>query len=315
MKTAQELIAVALDEVGYLEKKTNAQLTSKTENAGKGNYTKYAAYMDGIAFYNGPKNGYDWCAVFIGWCFTQAFGAADAQKLLYLPPKSSGASCTYLAGRFRANGRLYTTPKVGDLVFFTSNGGETYYHIGIVYNVDDQYVYTVEGNTGGGSAVIANGGGVFKKKYRKSSTSMRYGRPEYDAAPVESGWKEVNTDIWVSRDEKGRIQDIALKVDHGSIWYQVHTLNGKWLPKVTGFDQNDFINGYAGNHTPIDAIRVYYTTPAGEPHQQARYAVKTAKRATWLPDQVDNYTHDGMDGYAGNLGEAITDFRFRVDDE
>jgi len=61
---------------------------------------------------------------------------------------------------------------------------------------------------------------------------------------------------------------------------------------------------------------VYYETPAGEGYKQARYAVQTAKSGTdWLPEQVDDSTKNGMDGYAGNFGEAITDFRFRVDDE
>ena len=37
-----KLIKVALNEEGYLEKNTNSQLDSKTENAGYNNYTKYA---------------------------------------------------------------------------------------------------------------------------------------------------------------------------------------------------------------------------------------------------------------------------------
>ena len=134
-------------------------------------------------------------------------------------------------------------------------------------------------------------------------------------SPVDE-LNEVKTDMFLNKNAKGQIIDIGLKVDHGKIWYQVHTLNGKWLPKVTGYDPNDFINGYAGNHTPIDAIRVYYETPAVEPYKQARYAVQTEKSGTrWLPEQVDDYTTNGMDGYAGNLGEAITGFKWRVDNE
>ncbi|MCH1978243.1 hypothetical protein MCG44_00545 [Lawsonibacter sp. OA9] len=37
-----KLISVASAEVGYLEKKSNSQLDSKTANAGSNNYTKYA---------------------------------------------------------------------------------------------------------------------------------------------------------------------------------------------------------------------------------------------------------------------------------
>ena len=35
-----KLIQIAKNEVGYLEKKSNAQLDSKTGNAGSNNYTK-----------------------------------------------------------------------------------------------------------------------------------------------------------------------------------------------------------------------------------------------------------------------------------
>lgn len=310
--TAAKVIKLAEAEIGYLEKKTNAQLDSKTANAGRGNYTKYAAYMDSIGFYNGPKNGYDWCAVFIGWLFVMAFGAVKAQELLCLPTKSSGASCTYLAGRYKAQKRLFAAdPQTGDLILYTRDGGRTFYHIGIVTKVDAHHIWAIEGNTSGGSAVIANGGGVAEKKYLRRDVSAWFARPAYDAGSVDP---EIGTEMFVNRDDKGRILDIGLQVDHGSIWYQVHTLNGRWLPVVTGFDPDDFANGYAGNHTPIDAIRVYYNTPENEPYKQARYAVKTEKSGTrWLPDQVDDYTTNGMDGYAGNIGEAIIDFRFRVD--
>ena len=39
--THDKVINIALNEVGYLEKKSNAHLESKTENAGYANYTKY----------------------------------------------------------------------------------------------------------------------------------------------------------------------------------------------------------------------------------------------------------------------------------
>ena len=42
-KTADRVIAIAQKEVGYLEKKSNKDLESKTANAGKNNYTKYSA--------------------------------------------------------------------------------------------------------------------------------------------------------------------------------------------------------------------------------------------------------------------------------
>ena len=48
--TASKVIEVAKKEVGYLEKKTNAWLSSKTKNAGSNNYTKYGKWfgMNGV---------------------------------------------------------------------------------------------------------------------------------------------------------------------------------------------------------------------------------------------------------------------------
>ena len=48
MYDRQKVIAVALAEVGYLEKASNEQLGDKTANAGKKNFTKYARDMKSV---------------------------------------------------------------------------------------------------------------------------------------------------------------------------------------------------------------------------------------------------------------------------
>lgn len=46
--------------------------------------------------------------------------------------------------------------------------------------MDGSYVYTIEGNTSGANGVIANGGGVCKKKYRLTYNRIAgYGRPDW----------------------------------------------------------------------------------------------------------------------------------------
>ena len=65
MNEKDKVIEVALNEVGYVEKASNSNLDSKTGNVGSGNYTKYARDLDNISFYNGNKNGYAWCDVFV----------------------------------------------------------------------------------------------------------------------------------------------------------------------------------------------------------------------------------------------------------
>ena len=58
-----EVLRVAAAEVGYMEKASNHDLDSKTANAGNGNYTKYARDLwEAVPhFYQGPKQGFDWC--------------------------------------------------------------------------------------------------------------------------------------------------------------------------------------------------------------------------------------------------------------
>jgi hypothetical protein len=43
------------------------------------------------------------------------------------------------------------------------------------------------------------------------------------------------------------ITDVAIGVNIGTLWYQVHVKGGQWLPKVRGYNINDSKNGYAGN--------------------------------------------------------------------
>ena len=168
----EKVISIAMAEVGYKEKASNSNLDSKTANAGHGNYTKYARDLDKISgFYNGKKNGYPWCDTWFDWLFVQAFGVYNAKRLLCQPAKSLGAGCQYSMEYYKNKGQLYTSPKIGDQIFFKSSSGEVY-HTGLVYNVDKSYVYTIEGNTSSASGVVDNGGCVCKKKYKLNNIAI-----------------------------------------------------------------------------------------------------------------------------------------------
>lgn len=182
--TVSKLIAIAETEVGYLEKKSNTNLDSKTGNAGNKNYTKYARDLHKAGYYNGNKNGYSWCEVFVDWCHWIASGkdAKLAQEVIF-QTGLYGAGCAWSASCYRNAGRFFTSPQVGDQIYFGTKGNES--HTGIVYKVDGSKVYTIEGNTSGASGVIANGGGVCKKSYSLSYDKIvGYGRPNYEAEKV-----------------------------------------------------------------------------------------------------------------------------------
>jgi len=179
-----KLIALALSEDGYMEKDAGMELYNKLPG-GHGNYTKYAKELDGVeGFYNGKKQGYPWCDVFVDWCFYKCFGEA-ARQMLCQPSYSAGAGCTYSAAYYKAAGRFHNTPQPGDQIFF---GDDTEcVHTGLVYKVDEGFVYTVEGNTSAAGGVVANGGQVCRKRYALSYAAIYgYGRPRWDAEPEAS---------------------------------------------------------------------------------------------------------------------------------
>lgn len=131
-KAIEKVILIAKNEIGYLEKKSNSQLDSKTANAGSNNYTKY--WRDIKPSYQGQP----WCAAFVSWCFMEAFGQEKAKKLLKHWPY---VYCPTLGNLFTRN----ANPKIGDIVIFYRNG--TFAHTGIVTAVIGDRFYTIEGNT------------------------------------------------------------------------------------------------------------------------------------------------------------------------
>ena len=108
------------------------------------------------------------------------------------------------------------------------------------------------------------------------------------------------------------ITDIAIKVSKGSVKYRVHVKGGSWLPYVTGYNISDDNNGYAGNGKPIDAVQVYYSTPAdvvnAHGYYKAKYLVSPLTRG-FYSYQYDTETSNGQDGYAGSLGKTIDRFQ------
>ena len=93
--------------------------------------------------------------------------------------------------------------------------------------------------------------------------------------------------------------------------YRVYA-GGSWLSYVDSrnSDINDYYNGYAGNGAEIEAVEVYYYTPAsllineatpyatlkdGRYHY-AYYRV-SRKNMDYYSYQTDNETDNGQDGY------------------
>lgn len=190
MKATEKLIETARAEVGYLEKKSNEHLESKTDNAGSNNYTKYAAEL------YPTLQGQAWCDMFVDWCFVRSFGKVVAQQLL------GGAFSAYTpssAQYYKNKGWYYKSdPLPGDQIFFKND--IRIYHTGIVYKVTSSRVYTIEGNTSSGAEIIANGGAVCLKEYALTNSRIDgYGRPKWslvDQTEYTIGWNHDVNGWW-----------------------------------------------------------------------------------------------------------------------
>lgn len=179
----QKVIDVAVSQLGYHEKESNSQLDDFSANSGDQNWNKYAKDLDALGtFYNGRKNiGPNglWCDIFVDWCFVEAYGRAGAQYLLCQPDRSAGAGCSFSAGYFRAKNQFHiNNPQPGDQIFF-GTGPNNVWHTGLVVEVTDSRVITIEGNT---SDQVA------RRSYVLSDSSIYgYGRPNWgvEEFPVE----------------------------------------------------------------------------------------------------------------------------------
>lgn len=274
-----------------------------------------------------------WCAATVCYLFHQA--GADS-----LIPEMS-VNCGVLARGFYDKGQLVKSGyKAGDVVFFHwSNdwsssvpGVYTLDHVGLIISANSDGSYTtIEGNTGSS----AYGECAIRTRYSYQISCA--GRPKYGSSSsnnsgsnsggsnstkvtkpnvwcqvctAEDGWLPVAKNLEKCAGKDGHaITKVAIKVDKGSVWYQAHVKGGDWLGKVTGWDYKEPINGYAGNGKPIDALRVYYTTPsdlrnAGKVYC-AQYKVSPTNSSAFYDWQIDTETGNGMDGYAGAFGVAM----------
>lgn len=210
MSEIDQLLDIFNAEVGYLEKSKEAYrkdptvLYDKTKGAGSDNYTKYAKEMDALNVYNGPKQGYPWCNVFIDWCFVQSLGLDRARELLI----GFNAGCTQDWNWFKANGRVVTNPQRGDLIFFRNLS-----HIGIIEKVENNKIYTIEGNTSNAAELITNGGAVAKKVYNIGSSAIYgYARPAYSeqaTTPQPGNSSNTITYSLIKKGSKGNLVRIA----------------------------------------------------------------------------------------------------------
>ena len=186
-KTLDKLLTLAESQTGYTEKNNDKDLDAAVgPTAGNGNHTKYARDLTamGLPGYCGAA----WCAVYQMWLEVKTMGKEQALKTL----GPQFYNCFAVRDHAKATGRWLAagaTPKPGYRVIFRQS------HIALVTRVAGGRIYTNEGNTSNGTAVVRNGGMVCNKSYLlKDSSILGYVKVEYPEEPVEqtkrSGWSQ-----------------------------------------------------------------------------------------------------------------------------
>ena len=212
MSAVDKVVSLAISQIGYHEKATNSGLYSSGNN-GSANWNKYAYEIDKDypGYFNGSKNGYEWCTSFVTWCFLKNFGKATTHAMLHTPQKSMAAGCVYAVQYFKAAKSYYSTPKVGDQWFKKDSSGDPC-HTGVVVSVNGSQFSVVEGNVNNE---------VERNTYNVGGYSTHgFGRPDWSAVQPTTyteGWVKDSNGWWYRYKDGSYPKSQWKKIDNQ--WY------------------------------------------------------------------------------------------------
>lgn len=202
-----DIVNVALSQYGYTEGNYSGDYGGSSN--GSNNYTEYQR-MPGVTSGQGVANA-GWCAAFVSWCARQAG----------ISTSIIGNSTTSSISNFGL--QKTSTPKKGSLAFVQFDSDVNIDHTALVYDVDDTYVYTIEGN---------RNNKVEKKKYYKSSGKQVnysatyiefYGNPAYtETAPTPSAPTNVKVNIY------GTDVTVSWSASANATSYDVYLIQSPW---------------------------------------------------------------------------------------
>lgn len=153
----KELYNVLFSQIGYQE--------------GKGNNNKYGKSFN--------QNYLPWCVFFIRWGFNQVNAIEHFPKT---------GSCTEVKKWAIKNGKWVTSDyKIGDVLIMTTNGSKINpaYHMGLIYKIIGDNLYTIEGNTSATNKGSQNNGEGVYSKIRNIKMAIGAYRPDYIEEIVE----------------------------------------------------------------------------------------------------------------------------------
>ncbi|MBQ8824726.1 MAG: CHAP domain-containing protein, partial [Ruminococcus sp.] len=166
----RDIVEIAKTQIGYHE----GSLEGTTN--GSNNYTKYNVDLYKI---DGSYN-YMWCQSFVAWCAKQAGVPSSEIK------RTAGTidAMDFFKSKGTWKGRDYT-PQSGDIIYFYSSSSNSGYHVGIVSDVSNGQINTIEGNYS--NKVATHSVALF------SSSIVGYGCPNYsEPVPNPPTWANIS---------------------------------------------------------------------------------------------------------------------------
>ncbi|MBP3370726.1 MAG: CHAP domain-containing protein, partial [Clostridia bacterium] len=315
-----DLLAVALSQLGYMESDADGDFAGTT--GGSDNYTEFNYNMgDFGSGYGGSK--YDWCAAFVSFCLLQSRSTsqnsmsdwcrnhvADEASEKYDPEYANyiwrevgcqkWADNLISAGYYQsslANGGEYL-PKSGDLIFFRWSPDKQIGHIGIVVYCDGERVYTVEGNTSGGTTMVANGGAVYFKNYALDYSCIDgYGALPYktdeDVEKVDYSGNDPSVGFYMTTAEKYLYSEKSLESEYTlipaytmiKVTEVVEDGIGGMLRAVYDID-GEAIEGYIVNGAEERVIQL----TAGLPKHEPKSFLSFDKTEGFIGGEIEGYT-------------------------
>ena len=270
----EKLFVTAEKELLYHEKASGSELYGKDTNNGDKNYTKFTyelKYNEGAPYIYYPS---EWCDAFVDWCMWSTYGSMKARDLICGPFNGyTPSSSSY----YKNKKQWYTTPMVGDQVFF--QGPTRINHTGIVIRVTDTHVYTIEGN-----AINR----VRKRVYPLGTSAIAgYGRPKYDAPAAVAHPADAIKSV-----------EIAGGITKVGDWAFANCTANSAAKLPEGLKQ---IGNYAFyNKYSLKNVNLPSTlTTIGDAAFQS-----TAIGSAWLPDSVNSIGHSAFFG-CQNLVEVV----------
>lgn len=223
-------------QVGYHE--------GRDPNGNWNNMQKFSPEVPGLEW----SQGQPWCATFTAWGADE-LGARDRWPIT--------ASCATAVNYWKKRNRFTEYPVLGGPFYMGAYGGD---HVGVVYSYDDEFIYTVEGNTNAGGSYQGDGVYLRKRPRRGAASPYGYGVPDFDEPIVSADPKLGGTKAATVPPDAPTLPVVSLahviaaaKRDPdleqgGSTWKAEVLLVEKALAKL-GFLASTWVDGSYGTKT------------------------------------------------------------------